>query len=196
MRIIPFVASLMSATVVGSAASAISLSASGADVEYAEPFVGEGEISVVSAVIDNVSGAVPPALITLDIVAGFGLTDPTDESDFAFGGFLDVSDASGQLLVGDLASIAFDVDEISFGFSNLGGSAVASFGPAVIATFSFTSLGANPFASLTDGDVVTARVDLESPAPVPLPASLPLLIVGLGSAVWVRSRRSDSGIRL
>lgn len=194
MRSFILAAGLVGTYAIGSSVSAATLSASVADVEYAEPFVGEGELAIVLADVDGSTGAMPNGFATLDIVAGFGTADPTDSSDFAFGGFLDVSDDDGQFLVGDLSSISFGTDLIELSFNNLIGNAAGSFGSTVIATISFDDMpGADPFSAFVDGKIYGASVDISSAvAPVPLPAGLPLLIAGIGGLAVVRRKTKSA----
>lgn len=190
MRNFVMAAGLAGTCAISTSVSAATLSASVADVEYVEPFVGEGELSIVFADIDGSTDATPNGFATLDIVAGFGTADPTDPSDFAFGGFLDVSDDDGQFLVGDLSSISFGTDLIELSFTNLIGSAAGSFGSSVNATINFDDmLGINPFSAFVDGDFYGASVEISSAvAPVPLPAGLPLLLVSLGGFAVLRRK--------
>lgn len=188
------IAGLIGALAIGTSVSAATLTSSVVDVEYAEPFAGEGELSVVLADVDGFTGSAPDGLATLDIVAGFGTADPMNISDLAFSGFIDVSDDNGRFLVGDLASISFGTDLIELGFNNLTGSSAASYGSSIIAQISFDdTLGANPFSAFVDGELYGASVNISSSvAPVPLPTGLPLLLISLGGLSVLRSWKTIS----
>ena len=78
-----------------------------------------------------------------------------------------------------------NVIEIQFG--NLTGSVAASFGASVLAMITFTN---EPFDGLSDGGVYDASITISNVvSAIPLPASLPLLLAGLGGIGWLRSRR-------
>lgn len=186
-------AGMVSAATLGLTTDAPSLSASAAFIDYFD-FGPDAELLTDVPEVDGVDGVSPNGFTTVDFVVGFSTADPSDTSDFAFGGFLDVSDDDGQFLVGDLFAIGYTEDAIELQFNNLSGSGAGSFGSTVLALVAFDDpLGANPFASLFDGDSLAASITVSnvadvSMAPIPLPAGMPLLIAGLGGLALLRRR--------
>jgi hypothetical protein len=196
-----FAASLafgMCTAVAGSAASlglttkAPSVETGAAVVEFID-FAPDGEIFALPAAIDAVDGIALSGLGTVEFAAGFNLADPSDSTDFAFGGFLDVSDDTGQVLVGELFAIGFVEDAIELQFNNLTGSGAGLFGSSVLALITFDSpLGLNPFDALVDGGLYGATVNVSKVGtPIPLPAGLPLTLAGIGvlAGLWARQNR-------
>ena len=99
-------------------------------------------------------GALPSGPAEISFLADFTLADPTNIFEFAFGGFLDVTDSAGQSLVGDLAAIGFTNDTVEPEFNNLTGSGAAAFGRSVLVLIGFDGpLGSNPFDGHSDGTV-------------------------------------------
>lgn len=183
------------AATLGLTTEAPSLSASMAFIDYFD-FGLDGELFTDIPEVDGLNGVAPNGFTTIDFVVGLSTADPTDTSDFAFGGFLDISDEDGQFLVGDLLAIGFEENVIELQFDNLSGSGAGAFGSSVLALIAFDDpLGANPFAALVDGDSLGASITVSNVAdvaPIPLPASVLLLLGGLASigAVGARRRRS------
>ncbi len=171
-----------------------SLSASLASIDYFD-FGPDAELLTDLPEVDSLDGVSPNGFTTVDFVVGFSTLDPSDTSDFAFGGFFDVSDDDGQFLVGDLFAIGFSENVIELQFNNLSGSGAGSFGTSVLALIAFSDpLGANPFTSLFDGDSLAASITISnvqdvSVAPIPLPGGMPLLLAGLGGFALLRHRR-------
>lgn len=166
-----------------------SLQATTAFIDYFD-FFGDGELLTDIPEADVIDGFSPVGFTTIDFVVGFSTSDPTDASDFAFGGFLDISDDDGQFLTGDLLAIGFAEDTIELQFDNLSGVGAGSFGTSVLALVAFDDpLGADPFASLFDGDSLGGSITVSNVAttvaPIPLPAGLPLLLAGLAGLCWV-----------
>jgi len=150
----------------------------------------DGDLSTFGAEVITSNGVAPVGFTEIGFGIGYGLADPTG----TFSGGFDIFDEAGAFLAGDLLAVGFTENVIEFEFGNLTGSGAASFGASVLALVSFDDpLGANPFDGLNDGASLSATVSFAnvvdpSVAPVPLPAGLPLLLVGL-SAIAVTRRR-------
>jgi hypothetical protein len=178
------------AATLGLTTEAPSLSASEAFIDYFE-FGTDGDLSTFGAEVDATDGVSPAGFTEIGFGIGFGFADPTNG---ATGGF-DVFDEDGLYLTGDLLAVGFDEDVIELQFGNLSGSGAGFFGSSVLALIAFDDpLGANPFASLVDGDSLGASVTISNVAdvaPIPLPASVLFLLGGLASigAVGARRRR-------
>lgn len=185
------------AATLGLTTEAPSLSASGAVIDFFD-FGTDGELLTNIPEVDGVDGVSPIGFTTIDFVVGFSTADPSDTSDFAFGGFIDISDEDGQFLVGDLAAIGFVEDVIELWFNNLSGSGAGSFGSSVLALVAFDDpLGADPFASLVDGDSLEASITVSNVAdvaPIPLPASMLFLLGGLLSLAAQGARKPSDSI--
>ncbi|SOB99995.1 PEP-CTERM sorting domain-containing protein [Rhodobacter maris] len=125
-----------------------------------------------------------PAL--LDLMLSFDLANPVTTAT----GYLDLSFGGALLLDGMLGTITQQEDQLTMVFDGLTGTAASAFGPSLTFELAFVDpLGAAPVSALVDGtsyDVVGYGAGSEAPA-VPLPATLPLLLAGLG-ALGVRVR--------
>lgn len=177
----------VAAATLGLRTEAPSLATSAAFIDYFE-FGPDGDLSTFGALVDSTDGVSPVGFTEIGFGIGVALADPTTG---ATGGF-DVFDEDGLFLAGDLLAVGFVEDVIEFQFGNLSGSGAGSFGSSVLALIAFDDpLGANPFASLVDSDSLGASVTISNVAPIPLPASVLLLLGGLVSigAVGARRRR-------
>jgi hypothetical protein len=133
-----------------------------------------------------------------NIVADFFDTDG-DDIDVAisglfagdvFGGSLLVSDAGGTLLQSSLvvsSGFGFDAGIDTFGvlFGDLTGTAATTFGDFAFVLFSYSADDA------LDGVYSPVSVDVTADvAPIPLPASLPLLLAGIGGLAFLPRNRA------
>lgn len=175
-----------SAATLGLTTSDPTVTASAATVDYFGFF--DGSLSTFAAIIDNTSGISLGASPQLSFAVGFDLIDPTTGLSGGFG----VTDASGQVLSGDLIAVGFSDSVIELQFGNLIGTGVGNFGTSVLATLAFTDdLGLNPFSSLVDltsynASISIANVQSGPVSPIPLPAGIWLLLAGIFSLAWVR----------
>lgn len=190
-----FAAEQAAAATLGLATEAPSLSSSTAIIDYLE-FTPDGDLSTFGALVDFTDGLSPVGFTEIGFGVGFSLADPTTG---ATGGF-DVFDENGLFLAGDLLSVGFTTDTIELQFDNLGGAAAGSFGASVLALIAFDDpLGPDPFATLSDGDSLSAAISIFSvAAAVPLPTGLPLLasVLGLGAVFgFARRGRDNFGAR-
>lgn len=165
------------------------LSSSTAFIDYLE-FAPDGDLSTFGAEVDFTDGVSPNGFTEIGFGIGFSLADPTT----GLSGGFDIFDEDGFFLGGDLFAVGFIEDVIELQFNNLSGSGAGSFGTSVLALITFDDpLGANPFASLFDGDSLGASITISdvassTVAPIPVPAGLPLLLTGLGGIVLLRRR--------
>ncbi len=152
-----------------------------------DPF---GDLSAFGAVTGE-NGVVLAALAELGVGVGFDLSDPTSG---LTGGF-DILDDIGSFLGGDLIAVGFAEDLIELQFGNLTGYGVDAFNSTVLMTIVFddpaNALGANPFDDLVEGFPYEASITIANVTPVPLPAALPLLLVGL-AGMGALSRRKKA----
>lgn len=132
-----------------------------------------------SAPLSDIAGFAPTHALISGGVSGF---DP------AF--VLSLETAAGEVLYGEADSYAFDgTDLLTFLFS-VTGSATALFGDTVAVTLTLAESIAQPFDLTTDRSLGASFV-IASPdvAPVPLPATAPLLLAALASAAAIARRR-------
>ena len=165
------------------------IEASLAFIDYLE-FGGDGDLSTFGAEVDFVDGVSPVGITEISFGIGYSLANPTDDAN---GGF-DIFDQNGLFLIGNLFRIGFLEDIIELQFNNLAGSAAGDFGSSVLALVTFDNpLGPNPFVSLVDGNSYTASISISRvAATIPLPASLPLMLIGLGAlGFMLRRHRTD-----
>lgn len=180
-------AGMSGAASLGLTTSDPTMEASLAFVDYLE-FGPDGDLSTFGAEVDSSNGISTSGITELGFGFGFETSDPTNT---ASGGF-DIEDANGLVLAGDLIAIGFTEDVIEAQFGNLSGSEAELFGSSILATISFADpLGLNPFAKMNDGDFFEATVlisNVGGTTVVPVPASLPLLLLGFGGLAAIRSR--------
>ena len=154
------------------------VSASSAFLDYFE-FGEDGDLSTFGAAIDESTGISQVGVSELDFGIGFLVSDPTAGPT---GGF-SIYDENGFFLGGNLVAIGFSNDLIELEFGNLTGAAAGDFGTTVLASVNFTqTMGANPFASLVDGEIYTASITIAKvvdAAPVPSPTIFSLIVSGL-----------------
>ncbi len=103
-----------------------------------------------------------------------------------------VSDMSGPLLASDsIVSVDIGLGTLTATFDSLSGPAAGLFGDTATAIFSFdpdfADGSGDEFRFLLSGVGVDIVSDI---APIPLPASLPLLLAGLGGIALLRARRA------
>ncbi len=154
-------------------------------VDYLE-FSGDGDLASFGAGIDSSSGVTPLGITDLSFGAAFPLATPT----IGATGFLDIFDANGQFLAGDLFAVGFTQNVIELQFNNLIGSATGSFGSSVLALVTFDDpLGTNPFNSLVDGNSYDASVRILNVASVSEPAILSIFVLTLFLMGFNRLRR-------
>lgn len=165
--------------------SAATLDIPGASLDYSTSVLGDvGDLLMFDAigVVDD-GGSLIDVLV--DLTLTFEVADPSGTADAA----IDILAGADLYLSGILSGISFEEDLLRLVFSGLTGSAAATFGSALqLEIFFLDPLGDNPLAALVDGssyDVVAFGSDM---APIPLPASLPLLGGALG-LLALRKRR-------
>ena len=186
---VPLGAGQAVAATLGLTTEAPTRSSSMAFIDYLE-FGTDGDLSTFGAEVDATDGVSPVGFTEIGFGIGFSLADPTTG---ATGGF-DVFDEDGLFLAGDVLAVGFTEDVIELQFGNLNGSGVGSFGSSVLAQIAFDDpIGANPFESFVDGEFYSASITIssvgdDSVAPIPLPAGLPLLLVGMGGMALLRRR--------
>jgi PEP-CTERM motif-containing protein len=176
------------------------LGSSSVVVDYLE-FGSDGDLfSLFTAEIDSSNGVTPDGSTTLDFDAAFPLATPTINAT----GFLDILDANGQFLGGDLLAVGFTEDVVELQFNNLLGSAAGDFGSSVLALVTFDDplnalVGPNPFNSFVDGDFYTASVSISNVVnasaganAVPEPNILALLFISLIGMFYYR-RKTNHG---
>lgn len=157
-----------------------------ASIDYLE-IATDGDLSTFGAEVDFTDGVSPVGFTEIGFGIGFSIADPTSG---ATGGF-DIFDDNGLFLDGDVLAVGFTDSVIEFEFGNLSGSGAGSFGSSVLALISFDdALGANPFASLVDGDFYSASISISNVTPIPLPAGFPLLAAGLGGLLILRRHKA------
>lgn len=157
-------------------------------IDYFE-FFPDGDLSTFGAVVDFTDGASPVGVTKISFGVGFDLADPTAG---ATGGF-DILDENGLFLGGDLLAVGFSNDVIEFQFGSLTGAGAGNFNSSVLMVIAFDDvLGANPFASLIDGNSYVASISIanvKAASPVPEPTGLPLFALGLALVGWFSRRR-------
>ena len=135
-------------------------------------------------------GVSPNGFTEIGFGIGFSLADPTT----GLSGGFDIFDEDGFFLGGDLFAVGYTENVIELQFDNLSGSSAGLFDTSVLALIALDDpVGADPFASLFDGDslgasITVSNVATSTVAPIPLPTSLPLLLAGLGSIALLRIR--------
>lgn len=181
--------SMSAATTLGLTTEAPSLTSNTAFIDFLD-FDPDGDLSTFGAEVDATDGVAPVGFTEIGFGIGYSLSDPTGD----FSGGFDIFDEDGEFLAGDLLAVGFTEDVIEFQFGNLTGSGAGDFGASVLALIAFDDpLGLNPFESFFDGDSLGASITISSvvdtsPAPIPLPAGLPLILTGLGGLLVLRRK--------
>lgn len=158
-----------------------------ATIDYSTSVVGDvGDLLLFGAngVVDDGVSFID---VSVDLMLSFEIANPYGTADAA----IDILDGADLYLSGILSGIKFEEDLLTLVFSGLTGSAATIFGSALqLEIFFLDPIGSDPLRALVDGssyDVVAFGSDV---APIPLPASLPLLAGALG--VLALRRRAKS----
>lgn len=187
------------AATLGLITSAPTIGAEG-ELEYFE-FGPDGDISMFGAQV-TVSSLTTLDVSTaeLDFGVGFSLADPVGD---ASGGF-SVLDGGGEYLSGDLLAVGFrgfgatrSIIELQFG--NFTGRGASEWTGSLLMNVIFNGLGADPFATVEDGDVFDVAIGMfavqggitdPDPSPVPLPAPALLMLASLGGFLVMKRKES------
>lgn len=167
----------MSATVLlpGEVATTPMLSAPDARLDYQE-FFGDGDVSGFGIAVDGVPGEL-----------SFGIGWSIGDLSIAFGGFA-IDDIGTTVLQGDLTAVGFVGDTLEFRFESIAGSEAATFGDAILMELDMGTALPLGLASLEDGTSYDASATLSRIAPIPIPATLPLMAVALAGIAAARRR--------
>lgn len=108
-----------------------------------------------------------------------------------------IEDASGEAGYGEAASYSFDSARVLSFLFELTGTATDWLGETVAVTLTFEQALTDPFASGADfaGPAQWSMVEVVAPAPVPLPATLPMLAGALALTGFIRRKGRAGAIR-
>jgi hypothetical protein len=155
---------------------------SGVGVAFHDPLLGFDLLG------DGAASSTAPAAAT-----GLLVTVPFADLGPAPNGALFVTEGGEPFLSGDLAKVGFEIDpigadKIELLFGNLDGASAGAFRPlalmSLVGEFGDDPLGAG-FGSFAD----PVDVDVAVLSAIPLPASLPMLILGVGGLLGFRLTR-------
>ncbi|MEO9514404.1 MAG: hypothetical protein ABJH45_21575 [Paracoccaceae bacterium] len=187
--------SMSSAATLGLTTEAPSLSSSTAIIDFLD-IDPDGDLSTFGAEVDATESVTSVGFTEIGFGVGYALANPIGD----FSGGFDIFDGNGEFLAGDLLAVGFAEDVIEFQFGNLTGSGARDFGSSVLALIAFDDpLGLSPFDGFFDSDSLSASITISnvvdtSPAQVPLPAGLPLILTGFGGLLLLR-RASPRGLQ-
>ncbi len=186
-----------SAATLGLVTSAPTIGATGT-VDYLE-FGPDGDLSLFGASVFGSSlTSLDVATAEIDFGIGFDLSAPEDD---ATGGF-SVFDDQGLYLAGDLLALGtrgFRANDgiIELQFGSFEGRGVSEWTDTLLMNVIFSGTGSNAFESFFDGDYYDVEIGMfavqggpPTPAPVPLPAGIWMLLCGIG-ILWGTTRTAS-----
>ena len=150
----------------------------------------EGDLSSFGGIIDSSAG------VTLNGVAELGYFFAFDPNDLgSAAAAFDIIDESNDVLLSDnLIDVGFRDNVVELLFDGLTGAAAGLFNTTALVEIEFDGLlGSDPFAFFEDGEAYATRIRvsnvLTDVTPIPVPASLPLMMAAMGGIALLRRRK-------